>query len=72
MIPVSPFRAAGPSTAVPPVGTGTVLTPDARADDAGLCDVCPHLLASHDTIGLRFCRATIGGAMTRGCICSPA
>jgi hypothetical protein len=34
-----------------------------------LCDVCRHTGASHDAIGLRFCAATLNGALTRGCIC---
>jgi hypothetical protein len=33
------------------------------------CDVCPHPLAGHDPIGLRFCQATLAGALTRGCVC---
>jgi hypothetical protein len=33
------------------------------------CDVCPHPAAAHDAIGLRFCRATLAGALTRGCSC---
>jgi hypothetical protein len=37
-------------------------------DDAA-CDVCPHGVSGHDAIGLRFCRATLKGAITRGCIC---
>jgi hypothetical protein len=36
------------------------------------CDVCPHDLDGHDTIGLRFCQATLDGALTRGCACPPA
>jgi hypothetical protein len=34
------------------------------------CAVCPHPIAAHDAISLRFCRAT--GALastTRGCVC---
>jgi hypothetical protein len=33
------------------------------------CDVCAHPLAGHDPIGLRYCRATLAGAFTRGCVC---
>ena len=44
---------------------------DPRADDVG-CDVCQHSLACHDAIGLRFCRATVNGAITRGCVCRSA
>jgi hypothetical protein len=37
---------------------------------AGACAVCPHPLAAHDTISLRFCRATEAQASTtRGCVC---
>jgi len=37
-----------------------------------VCDVCPHLAAAHDRIGRRFCQATLGSAITRGCICRTA
>jgi hypothetical protein len=37
--------------------------------EAGSCSVCPHPLAAHDQISLRFCRATTSGAATRGCVC---
>jgi hypothetical protein len=39
---------------------------------AAACAVCPHPLAAHDAISLRFCRATesrAGDAATRGCVC---
>ncbi len=36
------------------------------------CDACPHPVADHDTIGLRFCRATQDSALTRGCVCASA
>lgn len=39
-----------------------------RRDDPAY-DVCPHAMSDHDAIGLRFCRATLNGAITRGCIC---
>jgi hypothetical protein len=39
------------------------------ASDETACDVCPHPLSAHDVIGLRFCRATLHGAFTRGCVC---
>jgi hypothetical protein len=36
----------------------------------GLCAACPHPLAAHDTISLRFCSATEAQASTtRGCVC---
>ncbi|HET6392532.1 MAG TPA: RGCVC family protein [Blastococcus sp.] len=54
----TPFLAEAP--AVPPVGAGT-------------CGVCPHALADHDRISLRFCQATAShgtdAATTRGCVC---
>ncbi|WP_208104313.1 RGCVC family protein [Geodermatophilus obscurus] len=58
----------------PTISSGTI--PDARATapcgkDVG-CDVCQHSLACHDAIGLRFCRATLNGAITRGCVCRPS
>jgi hypothetical protein len=37
---------------------------------AAACAVCPHPIASHDTISLRFCTATEAQAATgRGCVC---
>jgi hypothetical protein len=33
------------------------------------CAVCPHPVARHDSMGLRFCHATLKGAIARGCIC---
>jgi hypothetical protein len=50
------------STAVPSVD---------RAQDAA-CTACPHPLAAHDAISLRFCHATpglTGDTTTRGCVC---
>jgi hypothetical protein len=38
-----------------------------QVDEA--CAVCPHPAATHDSLGQRFCRATLAGAITRGCIC---
>lgn len=43
------------------------------SDSAGACAVCPHALAAHDRISLRFCQATrvqgAGADATRGCAC---
>ncbi len=36
------------------------------------CDVCPHPVAAHDAIALRFCRATLAASIDRGCVCRPA
>ena len=48
----------------------TLPVPDVGTDAAGSCAVCPHPLAAHDAISLRFCRATESqGAATRGCVC---
>jgi hypothetical protein len=56
-----------------PTATTTVSAPDVATDaplDAGACVVCPHPLAAHDAISLRFCRATGAQASTtRGCVC---
>jgi hypothetical protein len=39
-------------------------------DAAVSCAVCPHPLAAHDAISLRYCRATEAqAATTRGCVC---
>jgi hypothetical protein len=35
------------------------------------CDVCAHPDIAHDDIARRFCKATMAGALSRGCICSP-
>jgi hypothetical protein len=36
------------------------------------CGVCPHPVADHDAIALRFCRATMAAAIDRGCACQVA
>ena len=40
---------------------------------AASCGVCPHALADHDGISLRFCQATqaqlTAGAAAHGCVC---
>jgi hypothetical protein len=54
----------------PPVDGKEASDAAARRDaDEAACDVCPHPVASHDTIGLRFCRATLNGALSRHCVC---
>ena len=45
----------------------TAVLPVAEAMAA--CAVCPHPLAAHDAISLRFCHATQAAATTRGCVC---
>jgi hypothetical protein len=41
--------------------------------EVGACPACPHPLADHDAISLRFCRATedhrADATTTRGCVC---
>ena len=38
--------------------------------EAAACAVCPHPLAAHDAISLRYCSATAAqAATTRGCVC---
>jgi len=53
----------------PSVTTAPVPTEVPAVDEAA-CPVCPHPVAAHDTISLRFCSATAAqAAMTRGCVC---
>lgn len=40
---------------------------DTRAD--GVCAVCPHDWAAHDSIAVRYCSATIVNDLHRGCVC---
>ncbi len=47
---------------------------DDRAEDAATvaapaCAGCPHGIDAHDAIALRYCRATVAGALDRGCVC---
>ena len=44
-------------------------TPVPVVEAVELCAVCPHPLAAHDAISLRFCHATQAAATTRGCVC---
>lgn len=48
-------------------------TPVPASVEDGSCAVCPHGLADHDRISLRFCQATqahrTDEATTRGCVC---
>jgi hypothetical protein len=52
-----------------PTDVARALPPPA---DAAACAMCPHALAAHDAISLRFCRATQAHATTRGCVCPSA
>ena len=56
-----------PVTTAPPVLDAPA--PATEAEDAARCGACPHPLAAHDPIGLRFCRATRAGDISRGCVC---
>ena len=43
---------------------------DAPADAAGRCPACPHAVAEHDAISLRYCSASQAMATSsRGCVC---
>jgi hypothetical protein len=49
--------------------TAAATLPDAPVA-ADACAVCPHPIAAHDAISLRYCRATGAQAATnRGCVC---
>jgi hypothetical protein len=39
-------------------------------DVAAECRACPHPLADHDAVALRFCAAMAAGGSTRRCLCS--
>ena len=39
-------------------------------DSQVACPACPHDIAAHDRIGLRFCAVTTSKALERGCVCS--
>jgi hypothetical protein len=47
----------------------TAVLEDAATPAVLLCDACEHPIEGHDSIGLRFCRATLANAQDRGCIC---
>lgn len=58
--------------AAPPRPAGEILQVSSmQADENGqsCCAVCPHLVADHDPIGLRYCLATQQSVLPRGCIC---
>jgi hypothetical protein len=56
-------------TALPPVDSLVDVRTPAESRDHPGCDVCLHPMSDHDAIGLRFCRATLAGAIPRGCVC---
>ncbi|HWO64995.1 MAG TPA: RGCVC family protein [Umezawaea sp.] len=41
----------------------------AETTTAASCGSCPHPLADHDALGVRFCAASTASGLTRGCIC---
>jgi hypothetical protein len=52
-----------PSSGKPPPDAGKP-PPDA------MCP-CGHTADEHDSLASRYCRATVTGALTRGCMCVP-
>ncbi len=48
--------------------TETIAT-EPGAAETPRCAACPHPLASHDRIALRFCTATTSENHSRGCVC---
>lgn len=52
-----------PSPTITDVSTDTTLETDR------LCAACRHRRDAHDTIGARFCAATIANGTVRGCVC---
>ena len=43
---------------------------DEAAEAAGRCPACPHAVAEHDAISLRYCSASQAMATSsRGCVC---
>jgi hypothetical protein len=64
-----------PVTASPPTHTVLPERPlptHPQPVEGAACAACPHRVADHDPIGLRFCRATVDSARHRGCVCRPA
>jgi len=44
-------------------------TVDLELDVVDGCAACAHPRSTHDTLGARFCAATVAAALDRGCIC---
>ncbi|HKS44582.1 MAG TPA: RGCVC family protein [Amycolatopsis sp.] len=39
--------------------------------EAGVtCAACPHRWDAHDSIGIRYCSATVARGLHRGCVCA--
>gem|GEM_PF-4392456 len=76
------FRAVvdpGAVTARPQRSRGAMIKALRTTSDAALaaasaaqprCDICGHLLTSHDPVGLRYCEISQQKVLTRSCICS--
>ncbi|WP_428832518.1 RGCVC family protein [Amycolatopsis dongchuanensis] len=46
-------------------GKATVAAPAAGI----MCAECPHRWDAHDSIGIRYCSATVARGLNRGCVC---
>jgi hypothetical protein len=50
--------------------SGQLAESSVPSSDTVLCR-CGHTFAEHDAIGTRFCAASAGGDLARGCVCGP-
>jgi hypothetical protein len=71
-LPIDLAPDAAPRDATPRDGGPRDGGPRDAGEVAGVCAMCPHPVAVHDPISLRFCRATQASALTRGCVCPSA
>jgi hypothetical protein len=59
---------------MPATETLSTLSNTTAVGDGGtpndMCGACSHPMSDHDVISARFCAATIGGSLTRGCVCA--
>ncbi|GAA4538803.1 RGCVC family protein [Pseudonocardia xishanensis] len=51
--------------------TATGSVESAESVEVESCRACPHPVADHSTLDLRFCAATVSMSRDRGCICGP-
>jgi hypothetical protein len=51
------------------VPTVEKVEPAVLDDSQVACPACPHDIAAHDRISLRFCAVTTSRALERGCAC---
>lgn len=56
-------------TSAPPFPTTTDRDAPVAVDQATRCPVCPHAVADHDAISLRYCAASRMLVAARGCVC---